>query len=198
MSEKNKDIDHFGLPTEDVDLWVIAVERTREDRKEFAAEKKSILWAAWDFTKRIDGHPEQIGAITCTHCCDRCQCFPLSDCTWFVCGGVSQRMNTQRGSHWFLREMRATSTIGEKEVFVLEAWHRAELCGTTAKRFYFASRTAGTSGRSPTFLHFLKTDCKYDRRRPAVRSAKKDGRGFFAKDMALICRSEMRVKAAFR
>ena len=57
MSEKNKNGDDHVLPNEKVDLWVIAVERTREYDQGLATEKKkSILWAAVDFTRINDGH----------------------------------------------------------------------------------------------------------------------------------------------
>ena len=58
----------------------------------------------------ICGRPKQVGAVTQTYCCDHSRCFPLSDCMWNVCGGVSQMMKRRR-QRLVLREMRV-----EKEV----------------------------------------------------------------------------------
>ena len=68
------------------------------------AQKTSILWAVlvlttkttWSSTATRSDH-------FLTYDCGHCQCFPVSDCTWFACAGVSQTMKQHRdkGSSWF-------------------------------------------------------------------------------------------------
>ena len=42
----------------------------------FAEENHRV--GTLDLTRPMHGHPKLIGAITVTHCCDHCQCFPLT------------------------------------------------------------------------------------------------------------------------
>ena len=58
---------------------------------ECTQSQTDINWDVLDFARRIYGHPQQIGAVTVTNYCDHCQRFPLSDCTWCLCTGVSNR-----------------------------------------------------------------------------------------------------------
>ena len=43
---------------------------------------------------------KEIAALTITYCCDHCQSAPLSDCTWYLCIGVSKSVSKE-GSIWF-------------------------------------------------------------------------------------------------
>ena len=95
LFKKNKHIDEYEPPKGEVNLLVIAVERSRKCAGEFITEKRALLWEALDFTRRKNGHPEQLEAITLTYCCDHCQSLPLSDSTRFPCQGVSDTMKKQ-------------------------------------------------------------------------------------------------------
>ena len=53
---RNKDIDDYDLPKEEVDLSVITVERARGA----CCEAKTIWWAAFHFTRIQNGHPTHI------------------------------------------------------------------------------------------------------------------------------------------
>ena len=67
-----------------------------------------LLWDVIDFTRRIFGHPKQIGVLT------HCQSLPLSDCTWYVCFGISKSLRS-KGINWFCGSA-GTSTLREKAV----------------------------------------------------------------------------------
>ena len=41
-----------------------------------------------------------MGTLTLTYFCDCCKWFPLSNCTWFVCTGLSKGLRS-KGSNWF-------------------------------------------------------------------------------------------------
>ena len=65
-----------------------------------AEASRAILWNALNFTRRVYRQSKQVGALTLAHRCDHCQCFPHSDCTWFLFTGVSKRVK-DKGSHSF-------------------------------------------------------------------------------------------------
>ena len=54
MLKTDTDTGGYDAPEERLYLLVVAVERTREHAKELAADKKSTLWAALDFSRRTD------------------------------------------------------------------------------------------------------------------------------------------------
>ena len=121
--QSNCDVEEQHLMTTICPVQKIGLGAYKGARQGLTAEKKSILWAALDFTKRRYGHPKQIGAITSTtYFCNHCECFPLSDCTWFVCAGVSQRLRSE-GEQLIFREMRAHLQLeSRKSNSVLEVW----------------------------------------------------------------------------
>ena len=64
MLETGRGIEKYQLPRVEVELTVVAVQRTRERAKHLIAEKKAILWRALDFTRRLYGHLQQLETIT--------------------------------------------------------------------------------------------------------------------------------------
>ena len=98
--EKGKDLNERGMQKEENDLLIAAVEAAREYAQRLADINRTILLDVPEITIRIYDHPRQIGAPTITYCCDRCQCFPLSDRTWYVCIGLSKSVSRE-GSIWF-------------------------------------------------------------------------------------------------
>ena len=135
---------------------VTAVERTREHAQELAAEQKSILRTTSDFTRIICGYPKQIGAITLTHCCGHCQCIPLSDCMWFMCGRVSQRMIKQRQPLVLREAWKHVHLERRTSMCVFEVWFLADRCVAILSIPNATSRAAGTSWRRRVPLHFLE------------------------------------------
>ena len=81
----------------DNELQVISVDCTREYAEGLAADNRSILWHAFDLTRRRYWQPIAHHYI---YVSDHCQCSPLSDCTWYVCVDISNGMKSEE-SNWF-------------------------------------------------------------------------------------------------
>ena len=62
------------MPKEESDLFMEAVEATREYAQRVTEIYKTILWDVLEFTRRIYGQSKQDASY-----CDHCQSFPLSD-----------------------------------------------------------------------------------------------------------------------
>ena len=61
---------------------MVAVGRTREYARSLIVKKEVILWRALDFTRRVFGHPYQLGAITAS------VSYSASACGMYVKGSV--------------------------------------------------------------------------------------------------------------
>ena len=84
------------MQKEENDLLTAGVEASTEHVQSFAEIDRTILWDVQGYTRRIYGHPEELGALTMTYHCDHCQTFPLSDCTWYVFSGNQQKRESHR------------------------------------------------------------------------------------------------------
>ena len=86
-----------SMPKGECVPFIRAVEAAGEFAQNRTEMNKTILWGRVG----LYGQTEQIGALTITYCCDHCQSFPLSECTWYLRIGV--RQNVREGSNCFLR-----------------------------------------------------------------------------------------------
>ena len=84
-----------------------------------------ILWGMLDLTRRMYGHPKQMGALTLTYFSDDCKCFPLGDCTWFVCMGVNKGLISNR-SNWFFAARVGVFTNWREGSSILSLRHGPE------------------------------------------------------------------------
>ena len=172
MLKKDTDIHDCDLLNEEVGLLVIAAERTRDYAKGLLRRRNRSCgvgsFGVDHMCGYICGRPKQVGAVTQTYCCDHSWCFPLSDCMWNVCGGVSQ-MFKRRRQRLVLREMRVEKEV--EQLVSFEVWFSADRCVALQSGPNTARRAAGTRWRSGRFL--LQTDWNRDGRQVVVRSAKR-------------------------
>ena len=87
-NKNGEDLGELTVQAEAKDLL-----HTREHAKRLTEANTADLRYALDFIS-----PSKQVRSRCY--CDHCQCFPFSDCTWFLCVGVRKGFKN-KGSNWF-------------------------------------------------------------------------------------------------